>query len=148
MFCNPHAYISVISLSVSHRQEGKWEPIAKTKLGDIDLTIPTSSQNFNLTSAGVPKGANKVRIYAVITIPHNAAHADEVVEITLFTRRKWKEYKQYLAAQPNKYYVGSCSSENMTFPVWKQDMSLTVQYYGPALTGDAAATVYVTGYSK
>ena len=34
-----------------------WQPIAKTKLGDVDLTQPSSIQKFNLSGAGVPGSA-------------------------------------------------------------------------------------------
>ena len=137
-----------INAIISHQQE-QWEPLAKTKIGDVDLTNSTSTQDFNLTSAGVPTAAKKVRIYVVITIPSDpGTKSEDLVELTLFTRFKFKEYKQYIAAHPAQYYAWACNSENMVFPVWEQDMSLTVEHVGPTLKGEPTAAVYVTGYCK
>ncbi len=130
--------------------QATWIPIAKTKLGTVDLTAPNSIQEFDLSAAGVPPEAKEVLVYATISTGWNE-NADKDAELTLWTSIGQQEYKKFLYAHPYKQDAWSYNSENMSFPA-PMDMKLRVEYTGPASSGtggssnNMGSTVYVTGY--
>lgn len=89
-----------------------WQPIAKTKLGDVDLTQPSSIQKFDLSGAGVPGSAKEVLIYITLETVFNY-NRDNDIEVAVWTTDGELEYKKYLYGHLYQQSTWSYNSENM-----------------------------------
>ena len=122
-----------------------WQPIAKTKLGDVDLQKPSSIQTFNLSAAGVPHSAKEVLIYITLRTGWDTGRSDDI-EVAVWTTDGVLEYKKYLYGHLYGQDAWSYNSENMSFPV-TPDLTLNAQFSGPPPTQKLdECQVYVIGY--
>ena len=122
-----------------------WQPIAKTKLGDVDLQKPSSIQTFNLSAAGVPHSAKEVLIYITLRTGWDTGMDDDI-EVAVWTTDGVLEYKKYLYGHLHGQDAWSYNSENMSFPV-TPDLTLNAQFSGPPPQQHSdECQVYVIGY--